>query len=330
MSIPARGFSIIIPSHNEGENIGRCLHAIRSAQDRANIQTLDIHVVDDCSTDDTLSAAAGFGVSVHVMTHRVSIATLRNVGVRMSTGDVLLFLDADMEVPADWLQAIQNYFRDDRVDVLGFVDRVPHQAPWVAKVWSRRVLARRPMVAEVDYLPSRNIACRREFFERIGGFDETLTTSEDKDLVLRLKREGARVISDPNLRMVHWGYERSLLELVRKEFWRQGNNLNLIQRHGGRWRLLRFPAMSLAHIGWGVLVTAAILSGHLMWGLLGTLTWFAPSLLTAFAQSLRPRRWLHGLQLTFLSWLRYNVAGVALICEFVRQIKARKFVQRVA
>lgn len=312
-------FAIIVPAYNEERDIARCLSAIRRAQRSANLTSLAIHVIDDCSTDGTATIAARCGATVHSMSQKVSIAALRNYGARESESDVLLFLDADMEASADWLQVTREYFDQDRADVVGFVERIPPQAPWLAKIWSARVLAHRTNVAEVDYLPGKNIACRRVFFDRVGGFDDTLITSEDKDFVMRLKKAGARVISDPSVEIVHWGYERSLTELVRKEFWRQSNNLNLIQRHGGSWRLLRLPVVSAAHVCWGMLVAGVALSGRFSWTLFTLYAWFMPSLVTTLAHRLSRRSWRTILQFTFLYWLRYNVAGAAAIYEFTRR-----------
>lgn len=323
-------FSIIIPTYNEAANIRRCLRSIRDARQAAEPVSLDIHVIDNRSTDGAVSGINEYGVKTHVMTHRVSIARLRNYGARMSQGSLLLFLDADMEVSSNWLQTIRNYFVDNRADALGFLERVPSPAPWSARVWCERVLASRPKVREVDYLAGRNLTCRRDLFEKVGGFDASLVTAEDKDFVLRLKREGARVVSDPNVRIVHWGYERGLAELARKEFWRQSNNLSLIQRHGLSWRLLRFPVMSLAHACLGAIVIATILNGELTKASLAIMVWFAPSLLSTLFRRFNRRSWLFALQLVFLNWLRYNVAGFAVICELIRQLKTLRLTQRAA
>ena len=48
------------------------------------------------------------------------------------------------------------------------------------------------------WLPSANLAVRREVFERVGGFDESLTTCEDADLSYRLARQGV-LLDDPEV-----------------------------------------------------------------------------------------------------------------------------------
>lgn len=306
-------FSVVIPARNEVANIERCLNAIGQAM--GGRDDVEIIVADNHSTDETVETARRGGARAVVPPERVSIAQLRNFGATESHGGTILFLDADMEVPPDWLNAISRHFDGNGVDVLGFVEDIPADAPWFARIWSERIRARRGQVMDVDYLPGRNICVRRSWFDRVGGLDAGLSTSEDKDFAMRLRHAGARVISAPSPNPIHWGYERTLKELVRKEFWRQSNHINMIRRHGLTARLVRFPLLSTLHALWpflalgmgitvGWTVALAVLAG-----------WWVPGLGMALRHRLSRGGPVKLLQFTFLYWLRFTVAGWAVLFE---------------
>jgi hypothetical protein len=60
---------------------------------------------------------------------------------------------------------------------------------------------------------------RREQFLEVGGFNESLETSEDYELCVRLRGKGYRIMSDPSVRAVHLAPPKSIKELYKKELW---------------------------------------------------------------------------------------------------------------
>ena len=80
---------------------------------------------------------------------------------------------------------------------------------------------------EVNWLASGNFAVKRTAFERVGGFNETLTACEDVDLCNRLRLSGQRVVADPNLRSIHFGDPKTLKALFFGELWRGRDNLRV-------------------------------------------------------------------------------------------------------
>ena len=313
MNDPVPAYSVVIPARNESANIARCLGAIAAAVDgRGDVEVI---VADNHSTDDTRDVAAEGGARVVVPPQRVSIAALRNFGAAESRGAIILFLDADMEVPPGWLEAVESHFGEGGADVLGFVEDIPADAPWFARIWSERIRARRHSVMEVDYLPGRNICVRRSWFDEVQGLDAGLSTSEDKDFAMRLRRAGARVMSAPEPNPVHWGFERTWRELVRKEFWRQSNHINMIRRHGVSLRLVRFPLLSVGHALWPFAALAAGIASCPAVGAWMLAAWFLPGLAMALRHSLSRSGPVKLAQFTLLYWLRFTVAGWAVLFE---------------
>lgn len=92
-------FSVIIPSFNRAATLER---AIRSAV----VQTFpawEIVVVDDGSTDDSSKVVADFPQIIYLNQPNSGVSTARNQGAAISTGEWLLFLDADDELDKDSL-----------------------------------------------------------------------------------------------------------------------------------------------------------------------------------------------------------------------------------
>ena len=310
---------IILPAYNEAENIARCLETIQIA---VGDREIPITVVDNQSTDDTVEIARANGAEVLTFEDKLTIAELRNQGAAHSSAEFILFIDSDMQVPADWITQFERVQSETQADVLGFVVEVPETAPWFARIWAMRTNARRETLQEIDFLPGHNIAVRRELFEHVGGFSTDLRTSEDKDLVMRLKTAGARVYSAPPIGIIHWGYEKTFGEWTRKEFWRQSSHVSMIRRHGSSARLLRFPATSIIHLVLATLVLLTLLMQKWVWAGVLLVALILPSTLQTFNSRMSRAPLDRAVKFISLYLARFHIAGVAVISEFIRTRRA--------
>lgn len=301
--------SVVIPMFNEERHIARTLESIRCAAVQAALAH-EVLVVDNGSTDSGPDIARGKGARV-LEGAGMNIGGLRNRGARAAQGQWLAFVDADMEMPANWLTLWSAIHTQNRADMLALACVAPGQAPWFARAWQRRTLGS-GRAQQRDWLPSANLCLRREWFERVSGFDESLSTGEDKDFGLRMHAAGARLLLLPEPAALHWGFEASWAEWGRKELWRQSSHLQLLGERPG-WRQLRFPALSVATL---LLTLVALLAG--LYGAPGVLSLaLGVGLLVAFGQacrqSWRQRAPLLTMQLTALHWLRLHLTAVSLI-----------------
>lgn len=309
-------FSIVIPCLNEADNIERLFSSIENAS-RFNAKSHEIILVDNGSTDATLEISRRYGVKKIVTTSGDSIARLRNLGAKQAEGEYLLFIDADMQPPNNWFHQIEHYFFVEQADAFGFVETIPSEAPWFAKIWSERISARRPEVKQVDYLPGRNICIRKDCFDLANGFDESLRTGEDKDFIMRVAKTGAKVLSIPGVDLKHWGYEKTLKELIRKEFWRQSSHVSLIKKNGFSVRLVRFPLLSVMHnlIFLCLLFSLFVLNARYSTLLCGL--WLTPAIIMTAANLSGRVKLTRMAKFIFLYWLRFNVAGVSVTRSLV-------------
>ena len=316
-------FTIIIPAYNEAEHIRRCIESLKT-NDNKKIK-YEIIVVDNGSTDGTVEIVRELGIRIIENTEgqRKSIGTLRNIGARVSRSDILAFLDADIIVPDNLLQIAQKYFCDGFKGALGFIVNVPSSAGWVGRIWGNPLRLNRDKVINVDFLTGRNIFINRDVFERIQGFNEILITGEDKDLTFRVLRAGFRAISVPDVAVVHLGYDKSLWVFLKKEFWRQGSSLQLAKQWGFSFRTLRNPILSCWHILLLFMIILSILYSNIPFTLSLIFIWIFPSAFLTFSTVGLKRPFIFLLSLFFLTFLRWNISGLALFVQLLRGIPFR-------
>jgi GT2 family glycosyltransferase len=205
----------IVPATNRPATLTRCTEAIRSARDPAE----EILIVET-------PPAAG-------------PAQARNSGARRASGEVLVFVDADMVVRADAFTRIRAAFEDDPdlVALFGSYDDSPEAADAVSRF--RNLLHH--YVHQSSPGPAATFwaglgAIRRDSFMAAGGFDERfrVPSVEDIDLGMRLAASGERIVLDPLLQGTHlkaW----SLAEMIRTDFARRGVPwIRLLLRDRGR------------------------------------------------------------------------------------------------
>lgn len=304
--------SIVIPMYNEARHIGRTLLAARKAANAADMDC-ELIVVDNGSTDDGPQIARAFGARVLVLPGLL-IGALRNRGAAIASHEWLAFIDADIEMPEDWLLALFSLEREAQGDVFGLDLHTPAAAPWYASAWQRRNLRpSRNVSRSVQWLPSANLLMRRRWFDEVGGFNESLRTGEDKEYTLRLHKHGARLLSVNRSIALHWGYEMSWREWVGKELWRQGSHLQLLRTHGMSLRLLRFPLLSVLVWLLDALAILALLTGYAHQALMLLMLGLLPSLLLSVRQSIRQHNVSLTLQLWGLHWVRLHLASAALV-----------------
>jgi len=170
--------SVVIPTLAEEETIGA---AIETA--RVTLGDCEVIVADAGSGDGTVTRARKAGAEVLVEPGPRSAGM--NAGAARASGDTLLFLHADTELPPGAGDAVRRAIEtaDGGAFRLGFDERPPG---WRAL---SLLYSRTSRVAYGD----QAIFCTRAAFERLGGY-RPLPIMEDYDLVKRLQRQGQFVL----------------------------------------------------------------------------------------------------------------------------------------
>lgn len=265
--------SIVVPAMNEALHLAQLLDSIHALKQTADVQVLEIIVVDADSNDGT-SEIASANNCVVLPARPGNVSTSRNLGASVARGNILAFVDADCELPSNWLTSIARELHEDVIATGTQMSVANKNAPWVEQTWYQLAHRTRDAVSarDTEWLPTFNLAVKRDAFERVGGFNEALTTCEDVDLGYRLSPIGRlRLLSTP--RVVHHGESKTVTEFFRREAWRARGTLQLMAQHRSNAR-----EICSAVLPFGILLSLLTGATMVLTGLIGLVVSDAESL----------------------------------------------------
>jgi GT2 family glycosyltransferase len=180
--------SFVIPAYNEAKWLAACLQHIDAAvaacrQDGGPEFVVERLVVDNNSTDGTADVAAAAGAIV-VFEAVNQISRARNAGARAATGDWLIFVDADSELPAGLLADVLQLIEGGRHIGCGSLmqmEGAPRGLRWSLKLWSW-------ISTTLNWAAGSFVVCRADVFHELGGFSEKIYVAEEIELSRRIKR----------------------------------------------------------------------------------------------------------------------------------------------
>jgi len=213
--------SVIIPFHGDLHQLGRCLSALSPLPPRT-----EIIVAADCAPRETDRVAWRHGARVIRVVGRSGPAAARNQAAAASRSDVLIFVDADVVVPASALHAMVREFiaNPTMAAVFGTYDDDPDcsnffsQYKNLAHAYVHRVSGRRARSFWAGFGGMRS-----EVFRSVGGFDEGFTRPciEDIELGDRVACLGHQVLIDRRLHgcnLKRWTFR----SMIASDIWDRG------------------------------------------------------------------------------------------------------------
>ena len=196
--------SIVIPAYNAEKDIAQAIHSAVSQTYRQ----IEIIVVDDGSQDGTVRTAretlqSGFNGRWSIVELDVNrgVSAARNAGVNQANGEWIQFLDSDDAIAADKVEAQMKYARAAGPDVSAIYSSWRHvhleDGSFVpaGPVNTPRYEGKHPLMFCMYYAPLHHGACliRRSALKRVQGFNESMRSYEDADILVRLTRETGRL-----------------------------------------------------------------------------------------------------------------------------------------
>ncbi len=184
--------SVIIPAFNAARFLPRALASV-AAQSYPS-DRIETVVIDDGSTDNTREIAQAFegqvpGFQVFSQPNK-GVAATRNLGIAVSSGELVAFLDADDRWLPDKIAAQVEVFQSEPVGLVhcgfDFVDQDGAALP----DWPRQSrLDQGDILLEFlcdFFLITSAVMVSRTVLNSVGGFDESLKVGEDNELFLRI------------------------------------------------------------------------------------------------------------------------------------------------
>jgi glycosyltransferase involved in cell wall biosynthesis len=298
--------SVVIPTYNREPILKKCLLALENQRlTDGKVETYEIIVVDDGSTDGTREWLYRHPETLpHVRVieqDHGGPAIARNLGVEKAIGETIIFIDSDLVVTENFLQAHADALQEgmqklasDRLFTYGAVINTgnfdhPTAEPYKITDFS------------AAYFATGNVAIARKWLIKAGLFDTRfqLYGWEDLELGVRLKQLGLTLIKCPKAVGYHWHPPFTLSQipnLIDKEIQRGRMGVLFYQKHP-TWEVRMMIQMTWIH--------------RLLWGLLSLGGTLNERTMTPFLQWLidrgQPQLALE-IARVFLNW--YNVRGV--------------------
>ncbi|MEG4962425.1 MULTISPECIES: amino acid adenylation domain-containing protein [unclassified Microcoleus] len=192
-----KNVSVVIPSYNSAQFLPE---AIKSVLEQS-YPPFEVIVVDDGSTDDTKEVCDRYPTVQYVYQHNQGVAAARNTGLRVSTGEYIVFLDSDdcllleaIEIGVKHINALPEvgfvfgryFFYSIQADGSYKVEEKYENQHEVANY--ETILAAQHKI-QCGCIMFRRFALESVSLESVGAFDPSLVPMEDINLFLRVARE---------------------------------------------------------------------------------------------------------------------------------------------
>jgi glycosyltransferase involved in cell wall biosynthesis len=199
--------SIIIPTKNSANTLGRTLESINNQ----TCTNYEIIIVDNHSTDDTLTIAKRYTNKIFIMGPERTAQV--NFGIKNAQGKYIYRIDSDWILePTVLEQAIKKCEEEGFEAILVYNNDDP-----TISFWGRVRYFERDM-AQQDDLNVGARFIRKDILDQVGYFDEKMVAAEDYDLHNRIVAAGYKV-GRINAKESHLGAPRSLMEVMKKHYY---------------------------------------------------------------------------------------------------------------
>lgn len=178
--------SIIIPTWNEEENIGKLVPYL---QQYGGDELLEIIVVDAGSQDNTLQIAKEVGADAYLSPKKGRAAQM-NYGVTKAKGDLLYFVHADTLPPKTFQQNIQE----------AIAEGYPMGCFQYDFDSAKKILGINAYFTRFERLMCRGgdqtLFILRPIFKKLGGYKDDYLIMEDYDFIIRAEKEHKLKVMD--------------------------------------------------------------------------------------------------------------------------------------
>lgn len=205
-------------------NVGRVIKDTLDCLFASSYKGLEVIVVDDASTDDTVEVCSRYPVTIIRLDENRGPSYCRNLGVRSSRGDVIFFLDSDVTFGPGLLGRMAGILEGD--PGLSGVGTISGPDPLNPGFYPRYFALQRYLLYGSlagnnryrDVICTRCGLLKRPVFDEVGGFDESYRkpSIEDYDFSVRM-RGRHKIYYDMTLRNNHY-WPDSFMKIFRRYY----------------------------------------------------------------------------------------------------------------
>ena len=188
--------SVVIPAYNAERFLGEAIESVLAQ----TYSPVELIVVDDGSTDRTAEVAATYNEATVITQENSGPSTARNRGALTASGEFLAFHDSDDAMTPDKLAVQAGHLLDNPGVGCVLAEQELLVEPGAElPFWAEgskvptMMPPRPPELADEPDVHPMTMVVRRETFERVGPFDESMRAAEDFDWMLRAAEEGVEI-----------------------------------------------------------------------------------------------------------------------------------------
>src|SRR3989344_6611416 len=232
--------NVVIVSWNVAQSLKRCLESVFTAK----YPDLEVFVIDNASTDDSVKIAKSFpGVKVVANFNNIGFPKAINIGLRQSRGDYILLLNPDTRIPKDFFVKALDFARSHPdMGVMGpkFTDPDGTSQGSVFPEPSIFKISQKYTPSSVSIVNAISGACMllpRSTVVKIGNFTEDVFMYyEDLDYCRRVRKAGLKVYFNSDITIIHeHGKSSSQTPDAQKYLWQSSLWYNGSLKHYLMW-----------------------------------------------------------------------------------------------
>lgn len=183
--------SFIVIGKNEGERLVKSLLSLKIIVKEDNLSDYEILYVDSKSSDSSIGVAKNLGARTYQIEGECNAAIARCIGALEAKGDILFFLDGDMEIVPGFIpQIINEKGKMVYPFVSGIFDDIIYDKNWNYILTSRRFSLKEGEHDAVQNTTGGLFVIEKRLWLEVGGMDTRFVKSQDLDLGLRLAKMG--------------------------------------------------------------------------------------------------------------------------------------------
>ncbi len=250
--------SVVVTTKNSGLTLRTCLTSIQSQ----TYNRIEIIVVDNNSTDNTKLIALDY--TKHIFEKGPERSAQRNYGASKASGQYLLYIDSDMELSPRVIEECVELSIQNGIGALYIPEIIAGNSVWSRVRTYERSFYNATVIDAVRFV-------RKDVFDNVKGFDETLTGPEDWDFDKRVRAVGkVGIIHSP---LYHHEEKTSIKTYLQKKMYYANDFAKYVKKWGsqdkdiakqlgfnyryiqvftekGKWRLLLFnPVLTILMFG---------------------------------------------------------------------------------
>jgi len=182
-------FSVIIPVLYEIDNLQICL---KSLSELVNSESVEVIIVDGDSNGSTISSLTEnnkWNIQLKTVISQPGRAIQMNMGTRLASGDTLIFLHVDTQLPSSAFSRISETLSD--VDVVAGAFDLSIDSDRISLKLISIMASFRSRLNQIPY-GDQAIFIKRDYFLKHGGYAD-MPIMEDVDLMRSIKRRGDKI-----------------------------------------------------------------------------------------------------------------------------------------